>query len=274
MFIAFHRPHGALAPYVELFTYYTGYIPEVKIERLLPEGVIEIIIDLTDEPKYTYDHVTLRPNQSFRRSWVSGMRDSFLSIGAGPNSSMFVIRFRPGQAYPFLKQPMDHLYNRVIDGDCLYGRPIDVLREQLLHAPDPAEKFRFGEKFLYGLLNGGAEIHSAISHAVGRICRSPSASTLRDVVRETGYSHKHVISLFERYIGVRPKTFVRIMKFQQVVHAVDAMQQVNWAQVAADCGYYDQAHLIHDFKFFSGFTPEVYFKMKGSTLNWVPISVR
>ncbi len=106
--------------------------------------MIEIIIDLTDEPNYTYDHVTQRPNQSFRRSWVSGMRDLFLSIGAEPDSSMFVIRFRPGKAYPFLQLPMDHLYNRVIDGDCLYGRPIDVLREQLLHAPDPAEKFRFG----------------------------------------------------------------------------------------------------------------------------------
>lgn len=273
MFISFHRPNGALAPYVEMFTFYAGYTPDVKIERLLPEGVIEIIIDLTDEPKYTYDHETLRPNQSFRRSWVSGMRDSFLSIGAEPDSSMFVIRFRPGRAYPFLQLPMHHLYNRVVDGDCIYGKRIDLLREQLLHASEPVEKFRIGEAFLHGLMNDyHGEIHTAVSYAADRICQSPSTATLRDVVRQTGFSHKHVISLFERYIGVRPKTFVRIMKFQQVVHAVEALQQVNWAQVATDGGYYDQAHLIHDFKLFSGFTPEVYLRMKGEILNWIPIS--
>jgi len=271
MILALHQPNGALAPFVELFTYYAGYTPDHSIERLLPEGVIEIVIDLTDEPKFTYDNTTLKPNQTFKRSWVSGMRDSFLSIGIEPDSSMFVIRFRRGQAYPFLKLPVDKLYDRVIDGECIFGNSIATLREQILSASDPDAKFRCAEQFLLELTNDGVDIHPAVQYAVGEICRSPSTTTLRDVVRQTGYSHKHVITLFERFVGVRPKTFLRIMKFQHIVQSVDKAQTVHWAQIAADCGYYDQAHLIHDFRLFSGFSPEAYLKMKGDILNWVPI---
>jgi len=68
-----------------------------------------------------------------------------------------------------------------------------------------------------------------------------------------------------------PKLYARVKRFQAVVETVQTLRDVNWTDIAAACGYFDQAHFIHDFRAFSGFTPTQYFALKGADLNHVPL---
>jgi hypothetical protein len=98
LLLPLHRPGPPLDRFVELVTYYAGYLPGHSKERLLPDGAVEIVVDPTDTPKQLYDRDDLSQSVGMRRVWISGMRRRWLIIEAAPGSSMVVIRFRPGGA--------------------------------------------------------------------------------------------------------------------------------------------------------------------------------
>ncbi len=160
MVLEIFYPRGILEPYVELFTFYEEYAPGHRVERLLPEGVIEVIIDLTEIPNYIYSNATLQPIQTCRTAWVSGMRKSFISISVLPQSSMFVVRFRPGKARPLLQVPLHQIQNLVVDAECILP-DVRELRQKLMEAPTPARKFAVMEGYLTKRLCLGREMHPA-----------------------------------------------------------------------------------------------------------------
>jgi AraC-like DNA-binding protein len=85
-------------------------------------------------------------------------------------------------------------------------------------------------------------------------------------------SHKHFIHEFRRHVGLTPKVFCRIRRFQEVLARIQAQKQVNWIDIAYACGYYDQAHFIRDFQAFSGLNPSAYVGRALEDRNFVPIA--
>ncbi len=100
--------------------------------------------------------------------------------------------------------------------------------------------------------------------------RTASANHLR-LTERLGLSPKRFIQLFSQQVGLTPKVYCRVQRFQRVLQTVQLQQQVDWADVAAGCGYYDQAHFIRDFRAFSGFNPSAYLSLRGENLNHVPL---
>jgi transcriptional regulator GlxA family with amidase domain len=78
-----------------------------------------------------------------------------------------------------------------------------------------------------------------------------------------GISARQLERRFLQEVGVAPKLLCRILRFQRIFHSIRA-HDGRWATVAADCGYYDQAHLIRDFKQFAGQTPSVFLDQPGA----------
>jgi AraC-like DNA-binding protein len=72
-------------------------------------------------------------------------------------------------------------------------------------------------------------------------------------------------------VGLAPKVFCRVRRFQRVLRMLHKTTQVDWADVALECGYYDQAHFIHDFQSFCGLTPSAYLAAATPHLNHVPL---
>jgi AraC-like DNA-binding protein len=110
-----------------------------------------------------------------------------------------------------------------------------------------------------------------VEYAVSNIIRAPSRQRLHQLSEKIGYSQKHFINLFTQQVGVSPKQYLKIMRFQNVVNTIENRPWTHWSNIALENGYYDQAHFIHDFKRFSGFTPNEYIKRKTSTLNYIPV---
>jgi AraC-like DNA-binding protein len=272
MLFEIRTPPPPLSAFIDMLTYYADYTAGYAMERLLPEGVIEIIIDLTETPKAIYHNEHLHEIQSCRTAWVSGMRSRFLTIHAGGvNSSMFVIRFKPGMAYPFLQVPVSELNHQVVEADLVFKKELSCLRERIIEAHSVGCKFQIAEQYLLQKLQQVIDIPPVIQFAIQHIITNPATATIQHIVQKTGYSHKHFLALFHKHVGFNPKQFLRITKFQQVIHQLENRQTTPWTQIAYESGYYDQAHFINDFKAFSGFSPREYLTAKGEFVNYIPV---
>lgn len=266
-----YQPKHPLNQFISHFTYYKNYTPDHYIDRFLPDGNVEIVIDLTEEPKYIYDNELLTEKQACRKIWLSGIRTQFISIPSGRNSEMFVINFRKGMARSFLQLPLSEITDTVTDGDLILNTVYLILREKLLETKLPLQKFRLAESMLLKQFSPALAIHPVINYAVNHITAKPEVAIIKNIACQTGYSHKHLVALFEKYVGVSPKSFLRILRFQKAVREMENTGKADLTRLALDCGYYDQSHFISDFKTFSGYTPLVYSKMRGDYINYVPV---
>ena len=274
MILHIHKPAFPLNQFVENLVYYHGLTALHNLDRFLPDGNTEIIIDLTETPQHIYDNETLQEIQVCRRAWVSGVRMKPITIPSGKGSRMLIVAFKRGRAFPFYPFPMSELTDTVTEADLVFGGRFHEFREQLLAATSPERMFQLVECFL--LQQAGQALREdtptrCIEYAVSAIIENPTAQRLDQLSEEIGYSQKHFIDLFRQQVGVSPKQYLRIMRFQKAIAAIENNESIRWSIISRENGYYDQAHFIHDFKLFSGFTPNEYVKRKAATLNYVPV---
>src|SRR4029077_18522499 len=148
MIVATHVPRPPLNQFVELLWFHEGLNCDHRLERVLPDGSMELIINLRDEARHVFDRVTHRPQQSYRGSWLSGPHSQFIIIDTAPNASMMGAHFRPGGASAFFGLPLCELQNRVVDLETFWKGSAQSLRDHLLEAPTPPAKFRILEEAL------------------------------------------------------------------------------------------------------------------------------
>ncbi len=266
-----HIPEGQLALHIQSIAYFDAYSPDHDKERLLPDGCQTLIIDLTETPKRIFDNIDLTDKQLCKHYWFSGSRNELLTIDSGGiNSSMLVINFTFTGAYQFIHHPSEQTKSQVIDADVFFQSHIHSLREQLLNAEEVQTKFSITEHFLNQKLLDQSPPEAIVSTS-NLIASNPSVGTLKWISENSGYSQKHFIGLFKKYVGLTPKGFQKIMRFQKVVKDIESVKTINWTQLALDCGYYDQAHFINEFKTFSGYNPQQYLSEKGPDLNYIPL---
>lgn len=264
-------PKSPLNHFIGCFIYYEGFNPTHSIDRFLPDGNVEIIIDLNDAPQSIYDNETLKEIQTCHYVWASGVRTEPISIPSGKNSAMMIIAFKRGMAYPFFPFPMDEISDCVVDADLLWGNEFVHLRDRILESKISEIKFQIVENFLLKNYSSKFASNSCIEYALKQIINYPNQITLNKLTDKIGYSQKHFIKLFKDQVGITPKSYLKIMRFQKTVNEIEKQSEVVWTLIANDCGFYDQAHFINDFKHFSSFTPKEYLKLKNNALNYVPI---
>ena len=269
-----HFPQGILTNYIVSIVYYEGYNAEHSIERLLPDGTLNIILELGDHPQHIYDNLDLSEKRKYTRSWISGMQSEFISISSAQHTAMMVIQFKPNGAYPILRIPIYELNNLVIDADLIFGEEIDFLREEVMNANSVDEKILIAEKWLSGKLQITESIPEAVvQYAVEETLMNPSLVNMKAIANKTGYSQQHFINIFKKYVGLSPKQHQRIVRFNQLLKEIENTQRLDWASLSVDSGYFDQAHFIKDFKKFSGFSPQKYLFEKGEFINYIPIGI-
>lgn len=184
---------------------------------------------------------------------------------------MFIINFHKGKAYPFIPLPMHEITDCVVDGDQMLTKEILNLRDALLHLPTVAQKFSYAANYLTTCYIRKLTLNPFVDFAVNQIIRQPNSQTIKWIAGKTGYSHKHFINIFKNHTGLTPKAFLTVNRFQKAIQEIENRKSINWSAVAAETGYYDQAHFIAEFKGFSGFTPQQYLSLKTDQLNYVPV---
>jgi len=262
-----------LRPFVSQLWYWRDVSRPHVMERLMPNGESSLVVNLKDDIIRVYDKDSLALARTTRGAIVVGAHSQNSVIDAEEQECVFGIQFLAGGAYPFFgRTPTHESANEQVALEDLWGpRNSADLRIALLESPNPEAKFDTAESFLLRAKRREQNLHPAISYAVREIVHAPHIRTIADLTDATGLHARKFISLFRDQVGLTPKVFCRVRRFQRVIAAIHCRKQVDWARVALDCGYYDQSHFIHDFREFSGMSPSVYLTRATSHQNHVPV---
>jgi len=264
-------PKPPLNNFIESFFYYKGYNPEHSLDRYLPDANVTLIFDLTDKPKFIYDNDSLKEIQSCKNVWFSGFRTEPITIPSGKESEMLIINFLKGKSFSFLCEPLNNLTNYVVDAELVLKNDILNLRDEIQNAISVSDKFNILENNLLRHYIDDLKINPFVEFVIDKITSSPKLCSIKEIADKVGYSQKHLINIFKANVGVTPKEFLKVIRFQKAIVDIENQRKIDWITVANDCGFYDQSHFIADFKSFSGLTPVDYLKQKGDILNYVPI---
>ncbi len=264
-------PRPPLSRYVECLWYAASYSVPHTLEKVLPTGAADLVIRLDDDPIRVFDDQG-QCRFEFDNAVIHGAQSRPLVIETKAQSSVIGIHFCPAGAAAFLSVRFGELTNIVVAAEDVWGRQLNELREQLLEAGSPPAMFDVLEAaLLMRRLTDPSHSLQTILHALDEFVRSPTDARVRDVGDATGYSPKRFIRLFENHVGLTPKVFCRVLRFQAVLEQVVARRAVHWAKVALDCGYYDQSHLIRDFREFSGICPSQYRPVEPDRRNHIAL---
>jgi AraC-like DNA-binding protein len=254
-----YKPAYPLSQYVDLmwWTANSGLPP--SRQRVYPEGAMELVIHLK-KPLVSF-FVDDRP-QSVRVPLLAGPYSRSFQIDPSQSTGVIGIRFRPGAAGMFFPIPAHELHNTDIALSELYPGEAARLLDQVCSAAGEHAQFLVVEEYLNRKLAKAAPVHPAVEYAVEQLSRDGLVKAVRRIQLNTGFSHTRFIQLFREHVGLTPKLFCRVRRFRTVLNRIEQGLPVSWAGLAADCGYFDQAHLNHDFRAFAGITPVEFFTIQ------------
>lgn len=249
------KPAPALSGYVECFWLLQGEAaPAAAPERLLPDGCVELILNLGARFR------------EFDATGRSALQPACLVVGqmtcpvrVAPTGAVELlgIRFAPGGTLPFLPVAPGELTDRVTPLDAI----TTALERELTEALETADAWRARLARLEATLIRrlyAANLRNTLQPALTQLLKSGGQISVDRLAADCGLSMRQLERRFVREVGLGPKLLSRILRFQQVFRAVES-ESTDWADVAVACGYYDQAHLIRDFRQFAGQTPAVLF---------------
>jgi AraC-like DNA-binding protein len=266
-----YPPPLPLSEFVALFWLYEGYRQPHKKERLLPDGSMEMVVNLREDQVRMYDPHAAGKFEVLRGSIIVGAHSEFFVIDTAEQHSVIGVHFKPGGAFPFFDVPAGELHNRHLSLEALWGGGAGELRERLLEAGTPRAMFAVLEQALLARAAWRLEHHPAVKFALRQFHGLPHTRTIAEVAGQIGLSAKRFIEVFNGEVGLTPKLFCRVRRFQRALRSIGQGAPVEWAAVAADCGYFDQAHFIRDFRAFSGINPSAYLAQRTEHLNHVPL---
>ena len=263
-----HVPGPPLSDFVELMWFGDDYTAPHALERVLPTGEMSLIINLYEDRTRMYDPQDLSKCKTLSGSIVVGAYSEYGVIDTAEQRSTMGAVFKPGGAFPFFKLPAGELQDTDVSLDVLWGAEAGYLREGLLEAKTPEAKFGVFERALLRRIVKPLERHPVVRFAVDNFQRHPHR-TISTVTDQIGLSDRRFIQVFAEQVGLTPKLFCRVQRFQKVLRHISRSECIDWTQIALGCGYFDQAHFIHDFKAFSGINPSTYLANKTQFQNHV-----
>ena len=222
--------------------------PELQpVHRVLPDGCIDVVLGFSgqaDEPESAV---------------AVGTMTRALVLDAGTSPESFVgVRFRPGKASAFLSVPASELTDLRVPIDELWLDAAEV-RDALAVSADAVERVRALERVLAARVSPAAvAAHDDVDEAIRRIVEAGGSLGITRLAPALGVTRQHLARRFSQLVGVSPKTFARVVRLGRVVErarAVPAGEGINWSALALELGYYDQSHLVDEFRELTGVTP-------------------
>ena len=240
-----------------------------RFDRVLPSASSQLIINLAQDETRVYDDA-LQPRRFAGAAFDAPSHRSFV-IDTAEQVAVLGVVFKPGAAAPFFRERMDLLCNDHVDLDALARGDARSLRQRLLDAGSAASRLRQLHAWLLRQ-TGDARPHAAVAHALRMIDHGPCLQRIGAIAAHCRLSPRRFGTVFREQVGMSPKRYARLQRFRGLVAGAARGPAVDWAGLAADCGFHDQPHLVHEFRAFSGLTPTAWQAMRGPHVNHVPLA--
>lgn len=175
---------------------------------------------------------------------------------AGPLPAMVGAYLHPGELAAFTRTPSGDVSDRVVAVEEFWGPGAAGLASRLAALPESA-RIELLEQELLGRMADPPQAGSSVKlHKLAiAVLAERGRTSVEQLADSAGVSRQHLGRLFRERVGVSPKRFARLARFQSALSHAGALNPVDWARVAAGLGYADQSHLIAEFREFSGLTP-------------------
>ncbi len=257
MEVKIYIPHPALQEYVLNLS--TG-------NALLPEGISDVVTPYPPTPfqsLFFYCNNPIAVNRVGEEEYIQQpniviLGPQYSRVNIKVNSHLRAIRvdFLPGGMYRLLGLPMNELFDGGFDAIDFFGSKLKLIKEQLQHVTELEDGKNIVEKFLLQQVTGLKEI-IPFDYALQLLLQSNGSMTMEKTAALSCLSLKQFERKCQERIGMNPKMYARILRFSKAYRMHETFPQLSWIKIAHEAGYYDQMHMIRDFKIFSGVNPSV-----------------
>jgi len=224
-------------------------------DRILPSGQSQLLINL-GPPQYRIEPGPPEVRVPFIDVWYSGLHQGPIDTEAPHGNALLGVAFSALGTFPWLGERMDGLSDRIIALADALGDGALALRERLLNTASLEARFKVVERWLIARLKPRNIVHPAVRWAVDRIAATGGKLSIEELAVQTGFTRKHLGNLFQQQVGLSPKSLARVHRFRGALDILNrANGEVPWVALADQCGFYDQSHLINEFRRFTGFSP-------------------
>jgi AraC-like DNA-binding protein len=256
----FIQPDSALSTFVDNYILCTSGEDIYSFNSYWPaSNETNIVFYLGDKPQHN--------TAGDSNSTLSGKQNCVIGLSTRPNGftsfsgrfHTFIIDFKANGFNKLFRIPLHELANKIfISGDVL-GKQATCLEEQLLHAVNIRQMACIADAFLLSFLNRHRRSDvlrdDGIAAASGILHNQASPLNIKQCAYKANMSVRNFQRRFKEQIGISPKLYTKIFRFNEVVKLRIMRPALSWTSIAYECGYFDQMHLIKDFKAFTGFTP-------------------
>jgi AraC-like DNA-binding protein len=270
-----YRPGRALAGHVDYFgSWEGGPAAGEHTSRALPRGAVTAVIDVgggSDSGSFG-DFCTSdgRNRLAVPPAFVVGPGVASHVIRIGPSQRSMTIHFRPAGALAFFGCPLGELENAFVGLNDLWGRSADLLCERLAGTGSAPRRVALVEAFLLNRLRRRGGRPQPWLAAVLRSAELDPSMRVSKAHDLTGLSPRRFTDLFRSDVGMAPKPYLRVRRLQAAMRALHTPVQI--ASVAADLGYFDQAHFVREFRSFTDMTPTQYAQRRSSMPGHVALA--
>ncbi len=268
-------PHASLCPFVE--TLWASEVPTsfptsgADRERNLPTGLMHLAVRLAAEPVRLFDDADDHAGHALGFAVVCGARDTAYIRDRTEFARTVGVQLRPGAAEALFGATAAELAGRHTPLEDLWGRSAARLHAQLLEARSLEGRLNILESLLIERLTCARALHPAVAQALNAFA---TGADIGKVAKSSGYSHRRFLTLFQREVGLTPKRYCRVRRFQRATRRLAAAPTMSLASLAVEAGYSDQPHFTREFRQIAGITPTEYRAAGPISTNHVPIAAR
>jgi AraC-like DNA-binding protein len=263
-----YRPQPALADFIDYFGYWERDGGDLHQSRAVPRGAATIVIDVSGRPHVDFYAADGRTRLNVPPAFIVGAGVTSYVTQIDAAQTVMTVHFRPAGALPFLGMPLGELENSAIGLAEVWGPGGTVLHERLVEAPSAVVRIALLESFLLHRMRfHDFRAHPGLPGVLGAIELDP-AIRVSEAGELAGLPPKRLTALFRAEVGVAPKAYLRVRRLQAALRRLDA-GAARGATIAADLGYFDQAHFVREFRSLMAMTPTQYAQLR----SWLPSHV-
>lgn len=259
MQVSFISPEIQLSPYIDLiWTFKSSFgLPMADSRLIVPDGRAKIIIPYKNDVHAIAGGKIL--NAAQHQILLIGIQTNPVTIASTTaTTSTIGVELTPHGLYHFFNLRMHELTNRMFSFEAIFGSWGHSLQQRIGDAAEPQVKIALLQNALAGLLTRNTKDYSLLDYTLNLIKQSHGMITVQALEAQTGYTKRYLDILFKDHVGLSPKSYANILRFQEAYQL--------WTQGGASISsednpqayYYDQSHFIKEFKRFTGFTPHKY----------------
>lgn len=255
-------PAPPLDRFIDDIYHLTGVPAHARI-NVPPMPSAHLIINLSEPARLWAPNPSTAPT-SLGNGWFMGVWTRRFQFEHPQRVRQVGVHFKPWGLSPFVHLPVGELRDRWVPADAVWSPALlERIRDQANEAVSPPDVLQVVEAELRLQLAAGLSPgFDLVRHVGERLEASRGAVSIGRLTAGAGVSGNHLATQFKAHVGVTPKRMARIYRFAQLILSVDARQPVDWLTLAHSVGYFDQAHLIKEFKEFTGHTPTGYMALR------------